>query len=417
VAASAAHRDSLDRQRHDRPLDRLRQHARRGNDVHLGSAWSGNGNLISSPNAALGPLQDNGGPTPTMLPGPGSAASTRSRRRTARRPSTSAASHAPGHRLRHRRGGSVRRPHLRERFRRRRRPARATLTARLVDARMIRVAAFSRVSGQAIRNRDMKPVLFRCAGLLATLLACTQASATTGVDTTTAAWRDAKRARIENTWRDGHPATTIVPAVPNGATFTFIYPTDPTDGFASTATPAAAAGCAGGRSATAASTRWPPSPRIGAACCNRTWTSSPVCRCRKSPPIAATVRRTTARAAPHYALSNVANAPHANALYPAALANALAGFDLQPDYEHHHHPQRRRRPRLRSAVERLVVWHRCGHAPPSSRIPMFVVMLHEFGHGLGFGRSTTSPPGHRPAADSPSGAGICDVSAGKHGRT
>ncbi len=45
-----------------------------GSDVNLGSAWSGNGNLISSPNAALGPLQDNGGPTPTMLPGPGSAA-------------------------------------------------------------------------------------------------------------------------------------------------------------------------------------------------------------------------------------------------------------------------------------------------------------------------------------------------------
>ncbi|WP_300620977.1 choice-of-anchor Q domain-containing protein [Dokdonella sp.] len=43
-------------------------------DVELGSAWSGSGNLISSPNAALGPLQDNGGPTPTIRPGPGSAA-------------------------------------------------------------------------------------------------------------------------------------------------------------------------------------------------------------------------------------------------------------------------------------------------------------------------------------------------------
>lgn len=45
-----------------------------GNDVDLGSAWSGSGNLIASPNAALGPLQDNGGPTPTMQPDPGSAA-------------------------------------------------------------------------------------------------------------------------------------------------------------------------------------------------------------------------------------------------------------------------------------------------------------------------------------------------------
>jgi hypothetical protein len=144
------HRDSLDRQRHDRPLDRLRQHARRGNEIHLGSAWSGNGNLISSPNAALGPLQDNGGPTPTMLPGPGSAAIDAIAPQDCTQAFDQRGVARPGHRLRHRRGGSVRRPHLRERFRRRRRPARATLTARLVDARMIRVAAFSRVSGQAI---------------------------------------------------------------------------------------------------------------------------------------------------------------------------------------------------------------------------------------------------------------------------
>jgi hypothetical protein len=43
-------------------------------EIELGSAWSGSGNLISSPDAALGPLQGNGGPTPTILPGPGSAA-------------------------------------------------------------------------------------------------------------------------------------------------------------------------------------------------------------------------------------------------------------------------------------------------------------------------------------------------------
>lgn len=45
-----------------------------GSDVNLGSAWSGSGNLIASANAALGPLQNNGGATPTMLPGNGSAA-------------------------------------------------------------------------------------------------------------------------------------------------------------------------------------------------------------------------------------------------------------------------------------------------------------------------------------------------------
>lgn len=45
-----------------------------GGDIDLGGGWTGSGNLISSVNAALGPLQDNGGPTSTMLPGPGSAA-------------------------------------------------------------------------------------------------------------------------------------------------------------------------------------------------------------------------------------------------------------------------------------------------------------------------------------------------------
>ena len=45
-----------------------------GSDVNLRESWSGADNLISNPAANLGPLQDNGGPTPTMLPGPGSAA-------------------------------------------------------------------------------------------------------------------------------------------------------------------------------------------------------------------------------------------------------------------------------------------------------------------------------------------------------
>ncbi len=45
-----------------------------GIDLNLGSSWSGAFNLISSPDALLGPLQDNGGATPTILPEPGSAA-------------------------------------------------------------------------------------------------------------------------------------------------------------------------------------------------------------------------------------------------------------------------------------------------------------------------------------------------------
>ncbi|WP_291213595.1 right-handed parallel beta-helix repeat-containing protein [Dokdonella sp.] len=45
-----------------------------GSDLNLGSQWSGTSNLIASSDARLGPLQDNGGATPTMLPGPDSAA-------------------------------------------------------------------------------------------------------------------------------------------------------------------------------------------------------------------------------------------------------------------------------------------------------------------------------------------------------
>ncbi|MGN6518351.1 MAG: choice-of-anchor Q domain-containing protein [Dokdonella sp.] len=45
-----------------------------GSDIAAGVTWTGSGNLVSSASDALGPLQDNGGPTPTMVPGPGSAA-------------------------------------------------------------------------------------------------------------------------------------------------------------------------------------------------------------------------------------------------------------------------------------------------------------------------------------------------------
>ncbi|MFC4822021.1 choice-of-anchor Q domain-containing protein [Dokdonella ginsengisoli] len=45
-----------------------------GDDVNLGGPWTGSGNLVEAANLDLGPLQDNGGPTPTMLPGAGSAA-------------------------------------------------------------------------------------------------------------------------------------------------------------------------------------------------------------------------------------------------------------------------------------------------------------------------------------------------------
>lgn len=45
-----------------------------GDDIHLSGPWSGDHNLTSAATLDLGPLQDNGGPTRTMLPGPVSAA-------------------------------------------------------------------------------------------------------------------------------------------------------------------------------------------------------------------------------------------------------------------------------------------------------------------------------------------------------
>lgn len=45
-----------------------------GGDIDLASPWTGSHNLTFPTDLDLGPLQDNGGTTPTMLPGPGSAA-------------------------------------------------------------------------------------------------------------------------------------------------------------------------------------------------------------------------------------------------------------------------------------------------------------------------------------------------------
>ncbi|MBO9664785.1 choice-of-anchor Q domain-containing protein [Dokdonella sp.] len=45
-----------------------------GDDIALAGSWTGDHNLTSATGLDLGPLQDNGGPTPTMLPGSASAA-------------------------------------------------------------------------------------------------------------------------------------------------------------------------------------------------------------------------------------------------------------------------------------------------------------------------------------------------------
>jgi hypothetical protein len=45
-----------------------------GADIGAGVGWTGTTNLVSATSVDLGPLQDNGGPTQTMLPGSGSAA-------------------------------------------------------------------------------------------------------------------------------------------------------------------------------------------------------------------------------------------------------------------------------------------------------------------------------------------------------
>lgn len=262
----------------------------------------------------------------------------------------------------------------------------------------------------------MKAILLHRVALLALLPAAIDAQAAPAIDATPAAWRDAGRARVDNGWRDGHPVTTIVPAVPGGAAFTFIYPADPNDGFASTAAPAAGAGCDAGESLGDCRKRtlafvaayWGSLLQSNVAIVASVAMPPVLGDCGNRPPY-------YGAAAARYTTWNFANAPHANTAYPAALANALAGADLQP------------------GTEDIVVVlnegadHGCegtwagwwygteATTPiPGDRIPMVATMLHEFGHGLGFASGYDVATGQSSANIPPIwGWYLYDIAAGK----
>lgn len=225
----------------------------------------------------------------------------------------------------------------------------------------------------------------RAAAVLLCAAGCC-AHAAQPLDVATAAWSDAQQARIEHGRRDGHPITTITPAVAGGATFTFVYPADPSDGFASTAAPAAGAGCAAGetlgdcrkRTLAAVAAYWGSVLQSSVSIEANVSMPQVLPDCSNRPPY-------YGGAAPQYTISNFASAPHANTAYPAALANAIAGVDLRPGLSDVF------------AVLNEGADHGCegtwagwwygtdASTPiPEDRIPMFVTMLHEFGHALGF---------------------------------
>lgn len=262
----------------------------------------------------------------------------------------------------------------------------------------------------------MRSAVLRAFATLALPSLCAAAPATTAIDTTTAAWSDAGHARIGHVQRGEHAVSTITPITPGGAVFTFIYSSDPTDGFASAVAPAAGAGCNAGETLGACRKRtlefvaayWGSllqsnvgivadvsMPQIQPDCSNR-------------PPY-------YGAAGARYLVSNFANVPHADTLYPAALANALAGFDLQP---------------AEADITVLInegADHGCegtwagwwygttATMPiPDDRIAMVALMLHEFGHGLGFASNYNTSTGEAPGNKQPIwGHYLYDVTFGK----
>jgi len=245
----------------------------------------------------------------------------------------------------------------------------------------------------------MKSSLLRTLASVALLLACIETMAAP-VDLSTAAFRDAQHARVERSERNGQPVADIIPAVPDGATFTYLYSSDPTDGFNSTATPAAGAGCNDGETLGACRKRtlefvaayWGSLLQSNVPIVANVSMPQVIADCSNRPPY-------YGAAGPTYMTANVPNAPSPDILYPAALANALAGFDLSP-----------------SSYDIVVLLnegadHGCeggwagwwygtdaGVAIPENRISMFAVMLHEFGHGLGFMSGYDAATGQSPVA-------------------
>ena len=161
------------------------------------------------------------------------------------------------------------------------------------------------------------------------------------------------------------PVSTITPVTPGGAVFTFIYSSDPTDGFASTVAPAARRRLQRRTLAPAISPRSNSSPRTEGSLLQsnvgiviRRVDAADQPDCSNRPPLHCGAAGTlSSRISPTCRMPDT--------LYPAALANATTGFDLQPARSGHHGPhQRRRRPRLQRHLGGLVVQHHRDHADP-----------------------------------------------------
>lgn len=206
-------------------------------------------------------------------------------------------------------------------------------------------------------------------------------------DVAKAVWNDALQARLQNSVRgDGRAVTAIVPAAPGGATFTFLYAADPSDGFNSSAAPAAGAGCRADETLGACRKRT--LAFVAAYWGSLLQSDVPIQVDISMPVVAADCSNRPpyyGAAAPRYQTSNFPNAPHRNTGYVAALANAFARQDLRPD--------------LGDIVVVLNEgadhgcegswagwWYDTDDAVPipENRLGLVAIMLHEFGHGLGF---------------------------------
>jgi len=81
---------------------------------------------------------------------------------------------------------------------------------------------------------------------------------------------------------------------------------------------------------------------------------------------------------------NFSNAPRPDTLYPAALANSLAGRDLDPTLSDIGAQFNSAIDNNDSCLNQTNWWYGIGGATPSRTVSLYDTVLHEIGHGLGF---------------------------------